>query len=289
MALVTFDHYTCKIISPSVVLDHRLDGEDLAWVRDHLRRCEACRERIEVFRERLLREEALATGLRVVPATPRLLAAPATPRLLVSVRRRASAYRERAVDSRRYAVVALMAVLVAGFFVSSSPRFAADAGKGAPVSSTLLDTGATTPPRAPSPYATVEPSASAAASQDRTVPTVVVPSKHPTPAPTSAPAPVAAAPPSIVLRLTYNTPCCLAPLTVTANAVGASASGIASYEFDFGNGIVIRPMLGGGSASYTYCRAGRYKLTVTVTDKAGLSSSAFVYVDVTSPVNPASC
>jgi hypothetical protein len=37
------------------VLDDRLDGKDLEWARDHLRRCEACRERVEEFREMLLR------------------------------------------------------------------------------------------------------------------------------------------------------------------------------------------------------------------------------------------
>ncbi|TMF28447.1 MAG: hypothetical protein E6I25_08185 [Chloroflexi bacterium] len=37
------------------MLDDRLDGKDLEWARDHLRRCEACRERVEDFREMLLR------------------------------------------------------------------------------------------------------------------------------------------------------------------------------------------------------------------------------------------
>jgi hypothetical protein len=37
------------------VLDDRLDGKDLEWARDHLRRCETCRERVEDFREMLLR------------------------------------------------------------------------------------------------------------------------------------------------------------------------------------------------------------------------------------------
>src|SRR3979411_1485903 len=50
-----FEETRCPPISPSAVLDDRLDGKDLEWARDHLRRCEACRERVEDFREMLLR------------------------------------------------------------------------------------------------------------------------------------------------------------------------------------------------------------------------------------------
>ena len=42
-------------ISPSAVLDDRLHGKDLEWARDHLRRCESCRERVEEFREMMMR------------------------------------------------------------------------------------------------------------------------------------------------------------------------------------------------------------------------------------------
>src|SRR6266550_8386389 len=55
MTTSSFDRNRCTRISPSAVLDDRLDGKDLEWARDHLRRCEACRERVEDFREMLLR------------------------------------------------------------------------------------------------------------------------------------------------------------------------------------------------------------------------------------------
>jgi PKD domain-containing protein len=274
LAIASSDHYTCRLISPSVVLEHRLDGEDLAWVRDHLRRCEACRERVDVFRERLLRVQG--------PALP------TTPGLLASVRLRGSAIRERAAHSRRYATVALMVLLLAGLFVSSSPRFAAGAVKAAPVSSTLVDTGSagvTRPSTVPSPSATPEPSALPAISQAGTVPSVVVPSAHPAPSrpPAPTPAPVAAAPPRVHLTVTPLSG--LAPLTVIANAAGStSANGIASYAFDFGDGT---PRVLGATASHTYCRVGHYQLSVTVTDSAGLHSTAYWPVDVTPQDPPA--
>src|SRR5881275_3409580 len=55
MTTSSFDGNRCNRISPSAVLDDRLDGKDLEWARDHLRRCEACRDRVEDFREMLLR------------------------------------------------------------------------------------------------------------------------------------------------------------------------------------------------------------------------------------------
>jgi hypothetical protein len=252
----------------------------LAWVRDHLRRCEACRERVDVFRERLLRVQGPASGLGAEPSTPGRL---------TSLRRRASAYRERASHSRRYATVGLMVLVLAGLFVSSSPRFAADAVKGATISSTVIDTRATRPSAVPSPSATPEPSALPATSHDQTVPTVVVPSVHPTPthSPAPTPAPVSYPPPTV--HLTVSTYSGLAPLPVTADASGSSAArGIARYEFDFGDGTVIRP-LGSAAASHTYCQVGHFLLKVTVTDTAGLSSTGFVYVDVTPQVPPVSC
>src|SRR5947208_14245017 len=55
MTTSSFDGNRCNRISPSAVLDDRLDGKDLEWPRDHLRRCEAWRDRVEDFREMLLR------------------------------------------------------------------------------------------------------------------------------------------------------------------------------------------------------------------------------------------
>src|SRR5260370_11484892 len=50
-------------MSPSAVLDDRLDGKDLEWARDPLRRCEACREGVEGFGEMLL-------GVGGLPSAP---------------------------------------------------------------------------------------------------------------------------------------------------------------------------------------------------------------------------
>src|SRR4029077_18894140 len=119
-----------------------------------------------------------------------------------------------------------------------------------------------------------------------TVPTVVVPSARPTPTHTPAPtlAPVAFPPPTV--HLTVSTYSGLAPLAVTADATGSSAArGIANYQFDFGDGTVIRP-LGSTTATHTYCQVGHYRLQVIVTDTAGVGSSGFVFVDVTPQVPP---
>ncbi|HYM49541.1 MAG TPA: hypothetical protein VET65_03100 [Candidatus Limnocylindrales bacterium] len=49
----------CTRISPSAILDDRLTGRDLDWARDHLRRCDTCRDRIDDFQEMRLRLERL--------------------------------------------------------------------------------------------------------------------------------------------------------------------------------------------------------------------------------------
>ncbi len=292
---MTFGDYPCKVISPSVVLDHRLDGEDLAWVRDHLRRCEACRERVD--RERLRRERLLdAAGtsrsrhrwaptltfpinrVRVISALPREKAQA----LASSVRQPASAHRDRLAQSRWVALLVLTSALLGGFFVSSSPRLVADAEKQTPASSARLAAGSVEAAKAstePSTSATSEPSRLPATAQGGAVPTVAAPSPRATPAP--APAPL---PPAVSLRTTLLSG--VAPWTVTADASRSTDPiGIASYEFHFADGIVIRP-LQGATASYTYCQPGRYTLTVIVTNKLGFSASAFVYVDVIPPVTP---
>jgi hypothetical protein len=63
MTTSSSDRNRCTRISPSAVLDDRLDGKDLEWARDHLRRCEACRERVEDFREMLLRVGRLPSAV----------------------------------------------------------------------------------------------------------------------------------------------------------------------------------------------------------------------------------
>src|SRR5256884_364622 len=65
----------CTRISPSAVLDDRLDGKDLEWARDHLRRCEACRDRVEDFREMLLRVGRLPSAAVGAAATDQAFAA----------------------------------------------------------------------------------------------------------------------------------------------------------------------------------------------------------------------
>jgi PKD repeat protein len=81
----------------------------------------------------------------------------------------------------------------------------------------------------------------------------------------------------------------LAPLTVTADASRSTdANGIVGYAFDFGDGTAIIPSRG-TTATHMYCLGGIYRLTVTVTNKLGLSANAFLFIAVTQPVNPVSC
>lgn len=49
----------CTRISPSAVIDDRLEGNDLEWALDHLKECDVCRDRIEEFREIVVRVDRL--------------------------------------------------------------------------------------------------------------------------------------------------------------------------------------------------------------------------------------
>jgi PKD repeat protein len=77
---------------------------------------------------------------------------------------------------------------------------------------------------------------------------------------------------------------------VTADAsrsTDTDRTGIVSYEFNFGDGSA--HTWGVTTTSHCYSNGGPYVITVTVTDAAGLRSQASVSIDVTPPVNPASC
>jgi len=66
-------------------------------------------------------------------------------------------------------------------------------------------------------------------------------------------------------------------LSVTADAstsTDGDATPIASYRFDFGDGSPVVGPQAGAIATHTYAAGGHYTVTVTVTDTAGLSSSA---------------
>ena len=271
MLISSSDHSTCRLISPSVVLDRGLDGEELGWVRDHLRFCEGCRKRVEAYRERSLGSEVPAFR----QGEGQVLKLGRAPRLREG----------RAAHSRRYAIAGVMAVVLAGLFVSSSSRFAADAVKASPISSTLFEI--VRPAAEPSPSASPEPSTLPATSQDGTSQTVTAPSTRPTPTPSRVPtpAPVAAAPPAVHLTVTPLSG--LAPLAVTADASRSTdASGIVSYIYDFGD-LTARGF--GATTTHTYRCPGKYQLSVTVTNSLGLSSTAYWPVYVYPPEPPVSC
>jgi parallel beta-helix repeat protein len=66
------------------------------------------------------------------------------------------------------------------------------------------------------------------------------------------------------------------PLLVTADASASSdtdGTPIASYTFNFGDGTVVGPQAG-ATATHTFTRKGNFTVRVTVTDTAGLSSTA---------------
>jgi len=99
---------------------------------------------------------------------------------------------------------------------------------------------------------------------------------------------VADAPPAATLTVTPGSG--RAPLTVTADASSSTDTDqtpIASYKFDFGDGSVTGPQ-SSPTANHTYQSAGTYTLTATVTDTAGLSSTATTQVSATPPDLPPS-
>ena len=79
-----------------------------------------------------------------------------------------------------------------------------------------------------------------------------------------------------------------APLAVTADASQSTAgsSPISSYSFDFGDGTTVGPQ-SGATANHTYQSAGTYKVTVTVTDGNGLTSTASQNVTATAAASNA--
>jgi parallel beta-helix repeat protein len=93
--------------------------------------------------------------------------------------------------------------------------------------------------------------------------------------------PAGDAPPSAVLSVTPSSG--TIDLAVSADASGSTdgdATPIATYTFDFGDGAVVGPQAS-PVASHTYTRTGTFVVTVTVTDTAGLSSTAMRSVSVT--------
>ncbi|MDX6256984.1 MAG: hypothetical protein QOJ11_3318 [Frankiales bacterium] len=91
------------------------------------------------------------------------------------------------------------------------------------------------------------------------------------------------APPVATLTVTPSTG--RAPLAVTADASGSSdtdVTPIASYRFDFGDGVVVGPQAT-ATAVHTYSGVGSWTVTVTVTDTAGQLTKATAPVKATTP------
>jgi PKD repeat protein len=69
---------------------------------------------------------------------------------------------------------------------------------------------------------------------------------------------------------------------VTADASASTdtdGTPIATYRFDFGDGTIVGPQPG-AAATHTFTSRGTYTVRVTVTDTAGLSSTATKNVKV---------
>jgi PKD repeat protein len=80
-----------------------------------------------------------------------------------------------------------------------------------------------------------------------------------------------------------------APVQVVGDASSSTGGGapISTYTFDFGDGTTAVGPQSSATASHTYSSPGNYTATVTVTDSAGLSSTATAHVTVQAggPVN----
>jgi parallel beta-helix repeat protein len=93
------------------------------------------------------------------------------------------------------------------------------------------------------------------------------------------------APPNVVLFVSPTAG--TAPLHVTADASDSTdgdATPIETYTFDFGDGTVKGPQ-SGATATHDYSTPGTFTVTVTVTDRAGLSSTATTDVRVNPPAD----
>lgn len=69
MTTSSSERIRCTRISPSAILDDRLEGKDLEWALEHLKSCDVCRDRIEEFREIVIRVERLP----IAPIAPAIV------------------------------------------------------------------------------------------------------------------------------------------------------------------------------------------------------------------------
>ena len=76
------------------------------------------------------------------------------------------------------------------------------------------------------------------------------------------------------------------PVSFSAAGSTQGSNPIATYQFDFGDG-VSRPPSADPNATYLYNHGGTYQVTVTVTDASGLSSSASMQVSINSRLDAA--
>jgi parallel beta-helix repeat protein len=104
--------------------------------------------------------------------------------------------------------------------------------------------------------------------------------------PALQPPPPAPVPP--VAALSVSPSAGVAPLVVSASASGSSdpQGRVLSYAFDFGDGSAVVGPQSGSGAGYTFGSVGSFTVRVTVTNDAGLSSSATAQVVVSAAPPP---